>query len=501
MFLLKGLNTLNIMSSTQSKNIESEIAENQNLFLEQEEVVSETHNLPQNNSLEIKIDNSVEENNSTNNNMSSAKMTSKKLCAEMFFTNPTEYDIKVFKYLNGYTKQQLITYIIPYFLGNMTTKEYCEEHLVNLKPKKTTKKKVNSIPKPSCKYIYKALDNFDKFSSSNQKLIKLCDNTIFGIQFLKHPYENEVFMIADFQTLHITTEDKNKKVLKTPTIKHYISIVNELGKSISKIDNIKNMNGYGEPFQKFINSILNHYQYDEEDFIEDKITIAQLDTYDTFRKILRKEKSYNNTSTYINNFLHTILANKDNPLSIDSSFKCKYLYNNTLFDIVNLDMFVNDNSIYGCDYWDKYTDYTGNITLDKKDEFVENYNVYENFINIDTNNYSDSNSETNSNNTTEEVEEVEQVEDKIYIEFNKKDNIRYCINKFDPKGNDFGLEFFQNEDKYDLSKYTLQLLEKDKPTNMPHNRMRINGYDLYDKKWFHNIDNNKWYRLFAKKNK
>lgn len=438
-------------------------------------------------------------------NMTSSKITSKKLCAEMFFgDNPNEYDIKMFNYINSLTKKQLIEYYIKkekeeFPEHNNDSEAWCNfnKDLLSKPRKTTTKKKVNSIPKPSCKYIYKALDNFDKFSSSNQKLIRLCDNTMFGIQFLKHPYENKVFMVADFQTLHITTEDKNKKVLKTPTIKHYISIVNELGKNINKIDTIKNMNGYGEPFKKFIESILNHNEYDEEDFIEDKITIAQLDTNDTFRKILRKEKSYNNTPTYINNFLHKILANKDNPLSIDSSFKCKYLYNNTTFDIVNLDMFVNDNSIYGCDFWDKYTDYTGNITLDKKDEYVENYNVYENFINVDTNNYSDSNSETNSNNT-EEVEEVE--EENKYIDFNKKDNIRYCVNNFDPKGNDYGLEFFQNEDKYDLSIYTLSLVEKDKPNNLPNKIYTINGYDLYEKKWFHNIDTDKWYRLSAKKN-
>jgi hypothetical protein len=86
------------------------------------------------------IDLDLDQNN-TQINMSNPtekrNMPSKKLCAEMFFgDNPSEYDIRVFNILNNYTKKDLITYIIPSFLGSMTTKEYCEENPSKL-PKKS----------------------------------------------------------------------------------------------------------------------------------------------------------------------------------------------------------------------------------------------------------------------------------------------------------------------------------------------------------------------------
>jgi hypothetical protein len=443
----------------------------------------------------------------------------------MFFRdNPTENEIKMFNYVNSLTKKELMKVYIHIELSNMDVDKWVEENKEVLsKPIKTpkTKKSKNSVPKPSAKHIYKAYENYNLFTKSNQKVIDLCDKTCFGIQLLKHPYSSKVFMVVDFQTLHITTKD-NKK----PTLKHYISIVNELGKNINKIDSISKQNGYGEPFKQFIKSILNHSNFDEDDFDDEKITIAQLDTDDTFKKILKKEKDYNNSPTYIRNFLQKYKT--------DTSYKIPYLFNNTLFDIVNIDMFYSDDSIFGELFWDKYTNYSGNITLADKDEKVENLDWYSESMN--TQEHSDSNSESNSDSKSESSVDKEEemvnntliksseehiekedtanaiqqsiidnqeVNDPLLLPWGqKKSNQKLNIRKFDPKANDYGLEFYGSDDELlDLSIFTLKLVEKDKPKTLPKIKLTTNGYNIYENRLFHNINNDKYYKLTLKQNK
>jgi DNA-directed RNA polymerase subunit N (RpoN/RPB10) len=483
------------MENTFVKNLESEIAENQKFC--------ETENLPQNPEENKKIDMSQEKNNSTNKIMSStenksqSKMPSKKLSAEMFFRdNPTENEIKMFNYVNSLTKKELMKVYIHIELSNMDVDKWVEENKEVLsKPIKTpkTKKSKNSVPKPSAKHIYKAYENYNLFTKSNQKVIDLCDKTCFGIQLLKHPYSSKVFMVADFQTLHITTKD-NKK----PTLKHYISIVNELGKNINKIDSISKQNGYGEPFKQFIKSIYNHSNFDEDDFDDEKITIAQLDTDDTFKKILKKEKDYNNSPTYIRNFLQKYKT--------DTSYKIPYLFNNTLFDIVNIDMFDSDDSIFGELFWDKYTNYTGNITLQDKDEKVDNLDWYSESMN--TQEHSDSNSESNSDSKSESSndipvvdEEEENLED-YYIEFDKKKERYIYYKNFDMNKENYGLDIYGKGKPipklYENFKWRVNEL-KTKPNTIGDLCIKTDEYCLYDKMYI-SLNDKTYYKIkLAKK--
>jgi hypothetical protein len=462
----------------------------------------------------IKIDILQPENTITNNNMEQSKnMTcpikypqsvgkNAKITLDMYFDNPSNDDYNMFEAFNRYSKKQLIYLIMKYELGynedlsktHITTKEWVDLHEVKPKTKSSTKSKSstkNSAPKPSAKHIYKALKHYDTFTKENKKIIDLINKTCIAIQLLKHPYEDKVFMIADFQTLHITTKD-NKK----PTLKHILSITNELGKNISKINDCPNFRGYGEPFKQFINSILNHEDYDEDDFTDEKITIAQLDKEDTFRTILRKEKSYNNGPLYINEFLFKYKKNNN---------KIKYLYNNTPFTIVNIDMFEFDDSDYGLDFWNKYTNYTGNITLKSKDEKVINYNWYNESMNIslddDTNNDTDSNNDTESNNDTDSNNDINEEEEDIICRWNSKTNLR--LNNFDYTKEHYGLELIDNEDNtfVDLKDYQFKLTPRDKYEDTEF--VYSNGdYEILMKgkiKILNDVKKDKHYRISLKK--
>lgn len=358
---------------------------------------------------------SAENMTSKNNLCVATTKGNQKLSADMFFTTtPNEFDIKMFNYFNNLPKKDLMYILMGRELGNnhsdnmdqISTEEWCNSNKskVELLPKKRNtnnkkKKSKQSSPKPSAKHIYSALKHYDTFTKNNQKNIDLINKTCFGIQLLKHPYENEVFMIADFQTLFITEKDKKGNTLKKPTLKHQIALTNELGKYINKLDSMPNSRGYGEEFKEFIQSILDHEDYDKDDFTDEKITIAQLDKDNSFTNILRKEQEYNNNPKYILQFLNKYITKKcksqNKPLN-DCMFKCKYLFNNTMFSIVNIDMFL-DNGSFMPTYWDRYMNYTGNITLKGKDQFVENTNWYDISINYE---YEDTNdNSSNSDNS------------------------------------------------------------------------------------------------------